>query len=87
MNYPKCEGGPGCRFEHKGGHRTLMYSPITYDRDSNPVGGGCNKETRYIRCNEHSKNFKCMMTEFEWTTGVEPEWIEVDLNYGVGKET
>lgn len=86
MIYPKCEGTDDCRFEHEGEQSTLMYSPITYDREGKPVGGGRNKITKYIRCNRHGRNFHCTMTEFEWVTDVEPKWKESNLNYGVDYE-
>ena len=50
--YPPCPSNRiDCRFQSLGGMKTLMYSPISYDREGNAVGGGANTIDDAIKCN------------------------------------
>lgn len=44
---------------------TSMHSPLIYDRDGNPVGGGSNIFTASVRCNNCKKRWGYSQTELE----------------------
>ena len=79
MKYPDCpENTPdACRFSDAGSSITCMHSPIVFDRDNNPVGGGCNTITGGVRCQTCGKMWNSKQTELERIQSVDPEWTEM----------
>lgn len=70
--YPVCQTpekggkrGEKCSFQKDGGFRTLLHSPIVYDRAGNAIGGGSNKVTSLVRCHTCGKFFSSDRTELE----------------------
>lgn len=61
-----CNTPEQCRFVHEGTFSTEMYSPIEYNRQGEPVGGGNNKITRSIKCLHCQKVFCQNATELEF---------------------
>jgi hypothetical protein len=76
MKYPDCDKPSECRFSDRGGSVTLMYSPISYDRDGRPVSGGSNKVNKCLRCDACGKYWTSQQTELEDAQGVERKWEE-----------
>lgn len=76
MNKTECER-KDCRFVEEGVSKTLMHSPVQYDSDQNPVGGGMNIVTKIRECLECGKKWKSRQTEFEDATGKERDWEEI----------
>ena len=75
MNYPDCpESRDDCRFQNLGGTRTLLYSPIVYDRDGKPVGGGSNRVTTAVRCNTCNQTWAKTQTELEIAQDKSAQW-------------
>lgn len=75
MEYPSCpDNREDCRFTHEGGGSTMMYSPISYDRKGNPVGGGANRVSKAVQCNKCRKRWMCERTELEEAQGVNLNW-------------
>lgn len=75
MNYPDCpDRRKDCRFERLGGAKTMMYSPIIYNREGKPVGGGANVCTYGIRCGTCGKFFTARQTDLETAQGKPRNW-------------
>lgn len=77
MNYPDCNEPNKCIFTHRGGSKTIMYSPIYYDRTGKPVGGGANHVEMCIRCDACTKDWISKQTEFDDVCGRLREWREI----------
>lgn len=76
MKYPSCKDD-SCVFEEAGTCKTLMYSPIQYDRYGAPVGGGGNRVTRIVKCVTHNEYFESKQTELEDAQGKERTWTDL----------
>lgn len=77
MNYPNSNCDSKCQFVSMGGSITTMYSPIVYDKDGKPVGGGSNIVTSMIRCQTCSRVWISRQTELEKAQGKPIEWEEI----------
>ena len=78
MNSPDCqELRNDCRLINEGGSMTLMHSPIVYNREGEPVGGGRNIITQTIRCQTCKKLWTSRNTELEMVKG-ELKWEEIN---------
>lgn len=78
MNYPKCENGKEkCKFANLGSSRTLMHSPIQYDSEGKPVGGGNNISTTILGCGHCGKKFVARRKEIEIEQGIPLRWEEL----------
>jgi len=74
--YPECpEDRDDCRFQSLGGLSTAMHSPVSYNREGQPVGGGNNIITDCIRCNACDRRWKCKRTELERIQNVNGLWV------------
>lgn len=74
MNYPECERND-CRFQDKGCQRTLMHSPVVYDKEGKPIGGGSNTITSLVKCSTCGKVWFSKQTELEQAQGKHVDWI------------
>lgn len=78
MNYPDCpDKRTDCRFAEVRNMETMIHSPIEYNREGQPVGGGMNIITTTILCRECGNFWKCTQTELEKAQGVPPQWEQV----------
>lgn len=77
MNYLTCTDD-SCEFVDEGESRTLMSSPIRYDRNGTPIGGGTNTVTKLCRCTAHDQRFQSKQTELEDAQGVERKWERIE---------
>jgi hypothetical protein len=78
-HFPKCSSvSESCRFVSEGGSITLMYSPIQYNHNGEPVGGGGNVKTCGIRCIICKKRWMSKQTELKDAQGVAREWKLVE---------
>jgi hypothetical protein len=76
MNYPDCpDSRSDCRFVSLGASMTLMYSPIVYDKDGKPVGGGANRITSMVECRSCGKFFISNQTELQRRLKEPRNWI------------
>ncbi len=75
MTYPSCERGD-CLFESLGLRRTLMYSPILYDKSGAPIAGGSNEVTEGVRCRSCKKIWDSKSTELKRAQGIPLDWKE-----------
>lgn len=72
MKMPDCpDGRDDCRFRHEGGSCTAMHSPIEYDRNGAPIGGGCNIMSQSVFCVACSRRFVATGTQLEFAQGKE----------------
>jgi len=74
MNYPECQRND-CRFQDMGGSITCVYNPIRYDKAGNPVGGGSNIVTSYVKCHTCGKIWCSKQSELERAQGKHVDWI------------
>lgn len=76
MNYPNCpQNTPNlCRFEYLGWAKTAMDSPVIYDRDGAPVGGGGNIVRQAIKCLVCKKTWLSSAEKLEDLQGIDREW-------------
>jgi hypothetical protein len=80
--YPPCpDPGRDCRFETLPGMQTLLYSPVIYNRNGEPVGGGGNSISQSVRCLTCGKKWIESRKELEIAQGVKPNWQEVKREY------
>lgn len=72
MKMPDCpDGRDDCRFRHEGGSCTAMHSPLVFDRNGNPVGGGGNAMVQSIHCVACNRRFVATGTELDFVQGKE----------------
>ena len=72
----ECKTPEKCRIVHNGGTSTLMWSPIEYDGNGNPVSGGGNRMNSTKSCNTCGKMWSQSATELEIAQG-KAEWVEI----------
>lgn len=73
MQYPECQR-TDCRFVRGYSISTAMHSPIQYDRDGRPVGGGMNTTTTEMQCLTCGRMWAEKRTDLEMAQGVPPKW-------------
>lgn len=76
---PSCtdEGGPSkCRFILGISQASTMHSPIEYNREGVPIGGGANTLTKILHCKNCTKNWTSIQTELEDLQKKERQWKE-----------
>lgn len=75
MNYPDChDKRADCRFVNHGGTSTLVHSPLIYDRQGNPVGGGNNTHQTTVECLTCSRRWWSIATELQIIKGEPKVW-------------
>jgi len=53
---------------------TMMYSPLVWDRDGNPVEGGGNHVSKGICCTTCGRHWSSIQTELQEAQGKPREW-------------
>jgi len=77
---PACpDGRKDCRFSYEG-MTTLIHSPIQYDREGNPVGGGVNRVDKVAKCSVCRRVWISRQSELEDTQGKVREWNDSPSN-------
>ena len=73
--YPPCEdAGKDCRFISGVSHTTCLHSPLEYNREGQPVGGGRNTLTKILHCTTCNSNWVSKATEMEDLVGKARVW-------------
>lgn len=67
-----------CSLVYNGGTTTLLHSPVVYDLNGKPIGGGSNKVTSSAGCINCGTHFLECRTELERAQGVAPNWTPVE---------
>lgn len=79
MKLPICEKcGNKARYQDLGGFVTLMYSPLVYNKEGKPVGGGSNTRKLGIKCVNCGSIWKSHQTELEDAQGKQRTWELVE---------
>jgi hypothetical protein len=78
MKTPECpDKRDDCAFQHLGATKTLMYSPLVFNREGEPIGGGANVVTEMITCLTCDKGWTCKRTQLQIAKNETPEWKEI----------
>jgi hypothetical protein len=76
MNLPECPyDRTDCQFAHENGWRTLMHSPVIYDRDGKAISGGGNNVEKWLRCIICDRQWMSSQKELEDAQGKPRDWI------------